>query len=229
MIEVIGLDGDDTLWHSESHFAEAHDTFASVLAPYTEPGFDVVARHYETELRNLEVFGYGVKGFTLSMIETAIEVTDGQITAAEITRLLDLGKAMLTQPVELIDGVDETVDALALAGYRLVLVTKGDLFHQEQKLAASGLGEHFHHVEVVSEKDEPTYRRVMDRLGVAPDRFCMVGNSLRSDVLPVRALGARAVHVPYAITWVHEEAALDGEVPTLASLADLPAWLDAQP
>lgn len=229
MIEVIGLDGDDTLWHSESHFAEAHDTFAAVLAPYTAPGLDVVARHYETELRNLEVFGYGVKGFTLSMIETAIEVTDGRITATEISRLLDLGKSMLTHPVELIDGVGETVDGLARAGYRLVLVTKGDLFHQEQKLAASGLGERFDHVEVVSEKDEWTYRRLMNRLDVGPDRFCMVGNSLRSDVLPVLALGARAVHVPYAITWVHEQAGHDGEIPTLASLAALPDWLDGQP
>jgi putative hydrolase of the HAD superfamily len=228
VIEVIGLDGDDTLWHSESHFAEAHDTFAAVLAPYTDPEFDVVARHYETELRNLEVFGYGVKGFTLSMIETAIEVTDGRIRAAEIRRLLDLGKAMLTHPVELLDGVGDAVDALALAGYRLVLITKGDLFHQEQKLAASGLGERFDHVEIVSEKDERTYRRLMDRLGVAPARFCMVGNSLRSDVVPVLALGGRAVHVPYAITWVHEEAAHDGGVPTLASLAELPAWLAAQ-
>jgi len=225
MIEVIGLDGDDTLWHSETHFAEAHDTFARVLTPYTGDGLDVVARQYATERRNLELFGYGIKGFTLSMIETAIDVTDGRITALELAELLELGKKMLAHPVDLLDGVTEAVAALA-ATHRLVLVTKGDLFHQEQKVARSGVADQFERVEIVSEKDEATYRRVIGAMGVAPESFLMVGNTVRSDVLPVLAIGGHAVQVPYALTWGHEVVDdHDATFPVLPRLADLPAWL----
>lgn len=226
MIEVIGLDGDDTLWHSENHFAEAHDTFARVLAPYTGKGLDVEARQYATERRNLELFGYGIKGFTLSMIETAIEVTESRITAGEISQVLDLGKKMLAHPVDLLDGVAEAVPALA-DRYRLVLVTKGDLFHQEQKVARSGLAERFERVEIVSEKDEATYRRVVATMGTSPVSFLMVGNAVRSDVLPVLAIGGQAVQIPYALTWGHEVVADHGaDFPILGRLTDLIGWLD---
>ncbi len=224
-LAVVALDGDDTLWHSETHFADAHDTFARVLAPYAGDGFDIVAHQYATERRNLELFGYGIKGFTLSMIETAIEVTTGRITAAEIRELLDLGKAMLAHPVELLPGVAETVEALA-GRYRLVLVTKGDLFHQEQKVARSGLADRFERIEIVSEKDEATYRRIVSTMGVDPEQFLMVGNTVRSDVLPVLAIGGRAVQVPYSVTWDHEVVDHQATFPVLERLSDLPAWLD---
>lgn len=184
-----------------------------------------MATLHDVERRNLDVFGYGIKGFTLSMVETAIEVTGGRIAATEIADLLAAGREMLRHPVELLDGVVAGLDGLADAGYRLVLVTKGDLHHQERKIAGSGIEGRFERIEVVAEKDTATYRRVVERMGVQPPEFAMVGNSVRSDVLPVLALGATAVHVPYHLTWSHEHAEHDGSVPTLASLAELPAWL----
>jgi putative hydrolase of the HAD superfamily len=225
---LIGLDGDDTLWESEVHFADVHDVYRRLLAPYVGEGTDVDARLYATERRNLELFGYGAKGFTLSMIETAIDLSGGAITTAEISEILELGKGLLSHPVELIDGVVETVPALAMAGFRLVLVTKGDLFHQEQKVAASGLADHFEQVHIVSEKDETTYRRVITTARVAPEEFLMVGNTVRSDVLPVLAIGGRAVQVPHNYTWSHEVVDHDAEFPVLERLTDLPAWLEAQ-
>jgi putative hydrolase of the HAD superfamily len=221
---VIGLDGDDTLWRNEEHFAVSQEMFRSLLLPYVESDYDLDGRLAANEKANLELFGYGVKGFTLSMVETAIEVTGGRITAAEIQKLLDRGKEMLATPVELLPGVAEAVSTLA-ERYPLILVTKGDLFNQEQKLARSGLGEHFWRIEIVSEKDPATYRRILARDSIDPADFVMVGNSVRSDVLPVLAIGARAVHVPAELTWAHEHAVHDGDVPTLGSLSELPAWL----
>jgi putative hydrolase of the HAD superfamily len=221
---VIGLDGDDTLWRNEEHFAVSQEMFRSLLLPYVESDYDLDGRLAANEKTNLELFGYGVKGFTLSMIETAIEVTGGRITGAEIQKLLDRGKEMLATPVELLPGVAEVIGALA-ERYPLILVTKGDLFNQEQKLARSGLGDLFWRIEIVSEKDPATYRRILARDSIDPADFVMVGNSVRSDVLPVLAIGARAVHVPAELTWVHEHAQHDGDVPTLASLGELPAWL----
>lgn len=181
-----------------------------------------------TERRNLSIFGYGAKGFTLSMIETALAVTDGQLPGSHVQAILDLGKALLSHPVDLLDGVRPALEALA--GRRLVLVTKGDLFHQETKVAGSGLGELFERIEIVSEKDEPTYRRVIAGMGITPAGFVMVGNSLRSDVLPVVAVGARAVHVPYHLEWAHE--AVDaGDLPPdgwwrLDSIRELPLLVE---
>jgi putative hydrolase of the HAD superfamily len=225
---LIGLDGDDTLWQSEVHFADVHEVYRELLAPYVGDGIDVDARLYATERRNLELFGYGAKGFTLSMIETAIELTDGAVTTDEISRILSLGKRILSHPVELIDGVAETVPELAAAGYRLVLVTKGDLFHQEQKVAASGLADHFEQIAIVSEKDERTYRRVLTTAGVAPEDFLMVGNTVRSDVLPVLGIGGRAIQIPHHFTWNHEVVEADVEFPVLQRFSDLPAWLSSR-
>jgi len=198
MIRLVGLDGDDTLWHSESHFAVTEDALAGLLAPYAD-GDDLRRRMLATERRNLELFGYGVKGFVLSMIETAIEVSEGRVTAAEVQAILDRGKALLAHPVELLDGVAEVVAAL-VGRRRLVIVTKGDLLHQESKVAASGLADFVDDIEIATEKDETTYRRVLRRHGVGPEEFLMVGNSVRSDILPVLGLGGWAAHVPYAIT-----------------------------
>ncbi|HYG86396.1 MAG TPA: HAD family hydrolase [Azospirillum sp.] len=204
MIDTIAFDGDDTLWHNESLFSMTQERFRALLAHAAEPA-TIDARLLAAERRNLGVYGYGIKGFVLSMIETAIEVTDGRIAAADTQSLIDFGKAMLQHPVELLDGVSEVVEALS-GRYRLMLITKGDLFDQESKIARSGLAERFAAVEIVSEKDPDTYRRVLERHGVAPERFLMVGNSVRSDILPVLALGGHAVHVPYHVIWAHEVA-----------------------
>lgn len=230
MIEVIAFDGDDTLWHSEQLFVDTQTAFKALLAPYVDLDDQALdARLVEVEGRNLPTFGYGVKAFTLSLIETAIEVTQGVIPSSQLQAVLDLGKVLLDHPVQLLDGVAEAVDALT-DRYRAMVLTKGDLLHQESKVARSGLAEILWQVEVVSEKDEPTYRRVLDRWGIDPAAFVMVGNSVRSDVLPVLEIGARAVHIPYHVTWVHEHAEPDPErhdFPVLGSMAELPACIEA--
>ncbi|MCU1353212.1 MAG: haloacid dehalogenase [Acidimicrobiales bacterium] len=227
-VEVVGIDGDDTLWHSEVYFERTQRRFREVVGRYVGDDVDVMAGLYAIEHRNLPRYGYGIKGFTLSMLESAIDLTGGAITAEDLADLLGAGQRMLDHPVDLLPGADEATAALVDAGQRLLLVTKGDLHHQKRKILASGLADRFERIEIVAEKDADTYRRVIASMGVEPARFCMVGNSVRSDVLPVLALGARAVHVPYHVTWVHEHAEHDGSVPTLESLAELPAWLAAQ-
>jgi putative hydrolase of the HAD superfamily len=219
-ITTIGLDGDDTLWHSESHFAVTTARLVELLEPWVPASASAEEHLIEVERRNLGLLGYGVKAFTLSMVETAIEVSDAEVPASAIRSILDWGKELLDHPVELLEDVAETVDDL-VGSYQLVLVTKGDLFHQESKLARSGLAEAFTGIEIVSEKDPATYRRILGRHDVAPEEFVMVGNSVRSDVLPVLEVGARAVHVPYHVTWALEVADPVPEVPTLRSLAEL--------
>jgi putative hydrolase of the HAD superfamily len=228
LIEVIALDGDDTLWHSEHLFVDTQDRFRDLVRPYVDlddAGLD--ERLLEVERRNLPLFGYGVKAFTLSLVETAIEVTGGRIPGADLQAVLDLGKVLIDHPVELLDGVREAVDVLTDT-YRVMVITKGDLLHQETKVARSGLAELFWRIEIVSEKDEATYARILERHGIVPATFVMVGNSVRSDVLPVLALGGRAVHVPYSVTWALEHAEPDPDVddfPVLTSLAELPACI----
>ncbi len=224
-IEVIGFDADDTLWHSEVYFERTERRFTELVSRYVAPEVDVDAALVAVEHRNLRRYGYGIKGFTLSMVEAAIEVTGGAIGTDEIAQILAAGRAMLDHPVDLLDGVDEVTTTLAELDYRLLLVTKGDLHHQELKIAASGLADRFEQLEIVSEKDPATYRRVVESMGITPEAFCMVGNSVRSDVLPVLEIGAHAVHIPYAVTWAHEDVDHDGEVTALSSVAELPAWL----
>ena len=202
MIELVALDADDTLWHNEPLYTSTREQFRSLLARY-EPAGVLDDQLYEIELRNLEHFGYGVKGFVLSMIETAIELTEGRLESADVRTIIEWGRQMLRSPVELLDGVQDAVEALAEA-YPLILLTKGDLLHQESKLARSGLGHLFKGIEIVSEKDAHVYRGVMQRYAVTGERFVMVGNSLRSDVLPVLQAGGHAVFVPYEISWIHE-------------------------
>ncbi|MGF1596596.1 MAG: HAD family hydrolase [Acidimicrobiales bacterium] len=202
-ITVVGLDADDTLWHSESHFAVTEERFRALLEPWLEPG-EVADRLLRRERDNLQVFGYGAKGFTLSMIETALDVSGGELPAAAVRQIIDWGKELSRHPVELLDHVADTIDALRAADYRLLLITKGDLFHQESKIAESGLADQFERVEILSEKSPATYQRVLSAASVSVEEFVMVGNSVRSDVLPVIEIGARAVHVPYGITWAHE-------------------------
>lgn len=227
---VIGLDADDTLWHNERLFSITEQRFEALVGPYaTDSETALAERLLATEARNLATLGYGVKSFVLSMIETAIEVTGGEIPATVIAGLLEAGKAMLAHPVELLDGAADVVAELA-ARWPLVLVTKGDLFHQESKLARSGLGEHFSRIEIVSEKDERTYRRVVDSLGVRPAEFVMVGDSVRSDIVPALAIGARAVHVPGFREWALERSTIgsdsDGRWWRVTSLRDVVGILD---
>jgi putative hydrolase of the HAD superfamily len=202
MIKIIGFDADDTLWHNESIFDRAQQRYRELLAKY-HPAAEVDRVLYQTEMRNLPLYGYGVKGFVLSASETAIELTQGAISAQEIREIFALGQEMLAHPVELLPGVAEIVPALA-RDYRLLLITKGDLHHQERKIAESGLTAHFSAIEILSEKDGATYERVLRRHGIAPDEFVMIGNSLKSDILPVLALGGAGVQVPYHLTWQHE-------------------------
>lgn len=240
-ITTIGIDGDDTLWHSENYFMLTTDRLVELLEPWASrlepnppspPSSGVnedsaaVSKLIEIERRNLSAFGYGVKSFTLSMIETAIEVSGGAISPDDIAQILSWGRELITHPVDLIDGVAETVEALS-SDYRLLLITKGDLIHQEAKIATSGLDKIFGGLEIVSEKDVDTYSRILDRHEVASDSFVMVGNSVRSDVLPVLQMGARAIHVPYVVTWALEVHDPDAEAgftfPTLDSIYEVPA------
>jgi putative hydrolase of the HAD superfamily len=208
-IEIIAFDADDTLWHNEAIFYATHEKCARLLAKYHSPEW-IGQRLVETELRNLQRFGYGVKGFTLSMIETAIELSEGRVTGVEIQSIIEMGKEMIFAPIELLDGVRECVAALS-ASYELMIITKGDLFDQESKIARSGLGDFFSRVEVVREKDRPAYERTLRKHRIEPGRFLMVGNSVKSDILPVVALGARAVHIPYRTTWIHERITVSDE------------------
>jgi putative hydrolase of the HAD superfamily len=225
-ITTLGFDADDTLWQNETFFRMTEQRFTELLSSHGDHHV-LSARLLEAERRNLAFYGYGVKGFTLSMIETAVEVTNGEVEAAVIAEILSFGRQMLQNPVETLPGVQETLDQLA-DRYRIILVTKGDLFDQERKLAQSGLGDYFEAVEIVSEKTRATYERVFARHGEGATRAMMVGNSLKSDVVPAIAAGAFGVHVPHELTWVleHEEAP-DGNprFHRIATLGELPALL----
>lgn len=227
-ITTVGLDADDTLWHNETLFRLTHARFVDLLDDHGDAE-TIEARLADVERRNLRLYGYGVKGFTLSMIETAMELCDGGAPPEVVREILAAGREMLAHPVETLPGVDAVVDELA-AKYRLVLVTKGDLLDQERKLAASGLGDRFSAVEIVSEKDRATYERVFARHGTGPEEAVMAGNSMKSDVLPAIEAGAFGVHIPYHVTWAHELADAPEGHPRYVSLSridELPDWIAA--
>jgi putative hydrolase of the HAD superfamily len=225
-IRVLAFDGDDTLWHNESRFHLTQTSLRDLVRGHI-PDADVDSHLFEVEMRNLSLYGYGVKSFTLSMLETAIELTDGRIPAADLHVILGWGKRMLAEPTELLDGVKEVLNELS-SRYSLLLITKGDLFDQESKLARSGLAELFSGVEILSDKTVDSYRSLLKRRAIKPEEFLMVGNSLRSDVVPVVALGAWAVHIPYHVTWHHEHVPDDAlpsggwhRLETISELSDL--------
>ncbi len=227
---MIGVDGDDTLWRNEDYFREAEAEFTRLMTRWAH-GDHVTERLLDCERRNLRVFGYGVKGFVLSMIETAIELSDGEIPASDIHRLVTAGKDLLTRDHAVFDGADDALAGLSRTA-PLVLITKGDLLHQESKVAASGLAEHFHSVHIVSEKTPQTYESILDGHDVEAERFVMIGNSVPSDVLPVLSIGGRALHVPYHDTWELERTDdHDGDFPVLDRLGDavevIEAWCAA--
>ena len=227
-VRVVGLDGDDTLWHNETRFNITQADYRELLGRHVT-GVDIAARLAETEMKNLGLYGYGVKSFTLSMLATAIQLTEARIPAADLEVILGWGKRMLMEPTELLERVEETLKQIA-GRYDLLLITKGDIFDQESKLARSGLGELFLGVEIVSDKNTDSYARIFRRRGINPAEFVMVGNSLRSDVVPVVSLGGYAVHIPYSVTWHHEHVPED-ELPRegwrrIAGIGELPAVLD---
>ena len=229
-LTTIGFDADDTLWQNEAFFRLTQARFAELLADHAEADH-LHARLLEAERRNLGHYGYGIKGFMLSMIETAIEVTEGRVPASVIGEILSAGQEMLSHPIELLPHAGEAVERLALS-HRLVLITKGDLLDQERKLAQSGLGEMFHAVEIVSDKTRATYERAFARHGDGPDRAMMVGNSMKSDVRPALEAGAFGVFVPHGLTWELEHAeAPEGhgrfhELPDLGALPGLIAEIE---
>ena len=217
-VQLVGFDGDDTLWRSEDYYRAAQHEFERIVGAYVDLD-DVHERLYGVEKRNLALFGYGAKGMTLSMLEAAFAITDARISAADLHRIVLLGKSLLQHPLELLPGIRDAVAAIARS-HAIVLITKGDLFHQEAKVRQSGLADLFQRIEIVSEKDAPTYARVLAEFDVAPAQFVMIGNSLRSDIAPVLALGGWGVHMPYHVTWMHEtDAVVADDAPRLRRIA----------
>jgi putative hydrolase of the HAD superfamily len=202
MFDLIAFDADDTLWHNEILYSDAQNKLATLLAAYTDSE-TVIQRLYETEMSNLELYGYGAKSFTLSMIETAIKLSEGKIPGSEIKKIIGFAREMLTSKTQLLEHVETTIRELAQS-YQLMVITKGDLLDQQAKLDRSRLGDYFQHVEVVSDKSPATYKALLAKYGFEVQDFLMVGNSLKSDILPVLALGGRAVYIPYHTTWAHE-------------------------
>lgn len=224
-ITTIAFDADDTLWANEDLFVATQHQYMQLLSPY-RADWDAEELH-AAEQRNLAYFGYGIKGFTLSMIETAIDVSNGAISGSDIAKIIDMARAMVHAPVPLLPGVAELLPHLS-STYTLMLITKGDLFDQEAKIARSGLADLFRHIEIVSEKSPHAYQRILQRYDINPKSFVMVGNSLRSDILPVVAIGGHAVHIPYHLTWAHEHVDVAGNERTwqeCASMNDFGHWL----
>ena len=202
-IKVIGFDADDTLWLNETYFREAELKFSKLMAPY-ETANKIDQELFKRQIENLPLYGYGIKGFILSMVEIGLELSNDTLSNTTINAILNIGKDMLTKPVDLLEGVEEVLLALS-QNFRLIVVTKGDLLDQERKLEKSGLSHYFHHIEVVSDKQEANYSKLLNHLDIKPSEFLMIGNSLKSDILPLINIKARAIHVPFHTTWIHEQ------------------------
>ena len=218
-IKVIAFDADDTLWVNEPYFRETEDKFCDMMEDFL-PHLSVARGWLETEIKILALYGYGIKSMTLSMIEAAIQISDKTVGLEAIERIIQFGKEMLQKPIELLDGVEEVLQALQ-GKYRLVMATKGDLLDQERKLIKSGLVDYFHHIEIVSEKKEPNYQKLIQHLDIPPQEFLMIGNSLKSDIMPVLNLGGHAFHVPYHTTWAYEKVDHTIEHPNFQQLASI--------
>lgn len=229
-IKAIAFDADDTLWRNEDIFIHAQDEFINLLLPYHDEAY-IRAHLGEVQIKNLEHFGYGIKGFTLSMIETAIELTEGRISGNEIHEIIQLAKCMLASPVDLLPNIERVLSQLK-GKYRLLVITKGDLLDQESKLSRSGIADYFDGIEIVSDKTSDAYLQILQRHQISAENFLMIGNSLKSDVLPVLDLGAQALHVPYHSTWDHEKVTDDTllRYPQLEALSDIDqliSWLNS--
>ncbi|GAB7257606.1 HAD family hydrolase [uncultured Polaribacter sp.] len=226
-IKVIAFDADDTLWVNETYFREAEETFAELISKY-ETKNKIDQELFKTEIKNLEIYGYGIKGFVLSMVECALELSNYKLPQKSIEKILNIGKEMLAQPIELLDGVEEVLSNLQ-GKYKLIVATKGDLLDQEKKLEKSNLLKYFHHIEVMSDKKEKDYLKLIKHLEIEPSELLMIGNSLKSDVLPLVALGASAIHIPFHTTWAHEEVtteeANDASYKTISKITDIQKFL----
>ena len=203
LIKTIAFDADDTLWVNEPYFQEVEQKFCELLSPYLSH-HTLSQELFKTEIDNLKLYGYGIKGYILSMIEAALKISNLTISNEIIAKIIQYGKELLEKPIELLEGVEETLSALN-GKYKLVVATKGDLLDQHRKLHKSGLGHFFHHIEVMSDKQEVDYKKLIQRLDIQPDQFLMIGNSLKSDILPVLAIGSHAIHIPFHTTWAHEK------------------------
>lgn len=222
-IKVIAFDADDTLWVNETYFRDAENEFANLLAKY-ETKNKIDQELFKIEIKNLSCYGYGVKGFILSMIECALDLSNHQVNQKTIKAILDLGKEMLEKPIELLEGVEEVLQSLH-GKFKLIVATKGDLLDQERKLQKSNLLKYFHHIEVMSDKKEKDYKKLIRHLDIRPSEFLMIGNSLKSDVLPLIKIGASAIHIPFHTTWAHEEVSENepskSEYKTLLNIKDV--------
>ena len=227
-IKVIGFDADDTLWVNETYFRDAEHEFARLLQQYETPN-KIEQELYRKEIENLPTYGYGVKGFILSMVEMALELSNNNVSNTTINKIIEIGKDMLNKPVDLLEGVEEVLQTLSLK-YKLILATKGDLLDQERKLEKSGLLDYFHHIEVLSDKKEANYSKLLNHLDIKPSEFLMIGNSLKSDILPLINIKANAIHVPFHTTWIHEEIKesdkVDKNYKTIGNLLELLPLLD---
>lgn len=201
--KIISFDADDTLWVNETFYQDIEKEFILLMEKYADK--DVVTEDiHKREVDNLEIYGYGAKGFMLSMIETALEISKGSVSSEELNKIIEMGRGLINEDIVLLDGVEETLNALSKAGYKLIVATKGDLLDQERKLRKSGLAEYFDHIEIMSFKRNEDYRKLMHNLGVEPFDFLMVGNSMKSDILPVLEIGGNGIHIPFHTTWAHE-------------------------
>jgi putative hydrolase of the HAD superfamily len=218
-IKVIAFDADDTLWVNETYYREAEDQFFKLLNKY-ETKNKLDQELFKTEMKNLELYGYGIKSFVLSMVESALELSNFKIKPLVIHQIIEVGKTMLNKPIELLDGVEHTLETLN-PKYKLILATKGDLLDQEKKLEKSGLTKYFHHIEILSDKKIENYKKMLTHLEILPSEFLMVGNSLKSDVLPLIEIGAKAIHIPYHTTWAHEIVKHNGNSNDFRTVAQL--------
>jgi len=204
--QIIAFDADDTLWVNEPYYRETEQKFYRLMTDII-PENKLTEEFYKTEVGNLPLYGYGAKGHTLSMIETALRVSNNKVTNQTIQAIIDFGKELINKPVVLLNGVEKVLQALHEKDKKLIVVTKGDLLDQERKLANSGLKKYFHHIEIVSDKNQSDYLKLLEKLNVPPEKFLMIGNSRKSDIIPVVAIGGYAIYVPYHTSWQHEEAA----------------------
>nr|WP_321355687.1 HAD family hydrolase [uncultured Draconibacterium sp.] len=218
--KVIAFDADDTLWVNETFFRETEEKFCALLSDFSTSD-ETMEVLFATEMQNLEEYGYGTKGFVLSMMETALKITGNKVPQQILEQIIDLGKKQINQPVELLDGVIETLEYLQQKGYKLIVATKGDLLDQERKLQKSKLEKYFHHVEVMSKKKTADYQKLIKHLEIAPEDFLMIGNSYKSDIEPVLQLGGFGVHIPFHITWIHEKAEEAEEHPNWIKLQSI--------
>lgn len=230
-IKVIGFDADDTLWVNETYFRDAELEFSKLMARY-ETANKIDQELFKRQIDNLPLYGYGIKGFILSMVEIALELSNHSIGNKTIEAILNIGKEMLNKPVDLLEGVEEVLLTLS-QDYRLIVVTKGDLLDQERKLDKSGLSHYFHHIEVVSDKQDANYSKLLNHLDIKPSEFLMIGNSLKSDILPLINIKARAIHVPFHTTWIHEQVVTNDKenkkFKTISSLLDVLPILNKNP